>query len=352
MQTDFHHAVTYVSARTAGFDHAQADIIAYSAQYVDDAVSEGVVHFDNDAFYARIHSSHKSTDVGNLNNDYNHLIWLPFHFLPGNGGKGPGEDPDGSFIQKIVCLPDSPPAKEMVQAAVNDKGKPYSLHRLGIALHVYADTWSHQGFAGVIHDINEVEHAREIKSSGMYAKQLQHMLEDWLDDVIPPLGHGRAKMFPDLPFLHWQYKNGGGVWVERDNPTDFCKAADAMCKAMQQYLNKPPSGLPAADKALLNKIFLELKIKEDKARHDRWLDIVKSGFNGERFSFGGAEISYVAEGVGSWKEKALGSSWDLRVHPYKPGFLSSDWKLFHDALQLHRLTVLHDILPKYGICAG
>jgi hypothetical protein len=125
-----------------------------------------------------------------------------------------------------------------------------------------------------------------------------------------------------------------------------------MCKAMQQYLNKTPSGLPAADKALLNKIFLELKIKEDKARHDRWLDIVKSGFNGERFSFGGAEISYVAEGVGSWKEKALGSSWDLRVHPYKPGFLSSNWKLFHDALQLHRLTVLHDILPKYGICAG
>ncbi len=352
MQTDFHHAVTYVTARIAGFDHDKADVIAYSAQYVDDAVSEGVVHFDNDAFYARIHSSHKSADLGNLNNDENHMIWLPFHFLPGNGGKGPGEDPEGSFIQKIVCFPDSPPAKEMLDAAFQDRNKPYSLHRLGIALHVYADTWSHRGFAGVIHEINEVEHAKEIKSSGMYSKPLQHVLEDVLEDVIPPLGHGRAKDFPDLPFLHWQYKNGRGAVVERNNTDDFCEAADAMCKAMQQYLGKAPSGLPAADKALMRKVFLELKIKEDKPRHAKWLDIVENGFNGEKFSFGTASIAYAAEGPNSWKEKALGSSWDMRVHQYSPAFLTSNWKLFHDALQLHRVTVLHDILPKYGICAG
>jgi len=32
---------------------------------------------------------------------------------------------------------------------------------------------------------------------------------------------------------------------------------------------------------------------------------------------------------------------------YKPEFLKSDWKLFHDALQLHRYYIVHDILPKY-----
>ena len=31
MQIDFHHAVTYVLARLAGFDHADAEIVAYSA---------------------------------------------------------------------------------------------------------------------------------------------------------------------------------------------------------------------------------------------------------------------------------------------------------------------------------
>jgi hypothetical protein len=32
--------------------------------------------------------------------------------------------------------------------------------------------------------------------------------------------------------------------------------------------------------------------------------------------------------------------------------LKSDWKHFHDALQAHRQDVLHDVLPRYGICAA
>jgi hypothetical protein len=32
--------------------------------------------------------------------------------------------------------------------------------------------------------------------------------------------------------------------------------------------------------------------------------------------------------------------------------MHSDWKRFHDALQVHRLQVLHEILPRYSICAA
>ncbi len=39
MQIDFHHTVTYVIARLAGFSQTEAGVIAYSAQYVDDAVN-------------------------------------------------------------------------------------------------------------------------------------------------------------------------------------------------------------------------------------------------------------------------------------------------------------------------
>lgn len=42
MQIDFHHATTYVLARLAGFEHPEANIIAYSAQYVDDATNSGL----------------------------------------------------------------------------------------------------------------------------------------------------------------------------------------------------------------------------------------------------------------------------------------------------------------------
>jgi hypothetical protein len=38
--------------------------------------------------------------------------------------------------------------------------------------------------------------------------------------------------------------------------------------------------------------------------------------------------------------------------PLNDSFMKSNWKHFHDALQAHRFDVLHDILPKYGICAA
>ncbi|MGB7413949.1 MAG: DUF6765 family protein, partial [Thermosynechococcaceae cyanobacterium] len=47
MQIDFHHGVTYVVARLAGFQHEEAQIIAYAAQYVDDATNAGTIGFNN-----------------------------------------------------------------------------------------------------------------------------------------------------------------------------------------------------------------------------------------------------------------------------------------------------------------
>jgi hypothetical protein len=51
MQIDYHHGVTYVIARMAGFDHRQADVVAYCSQYVDDAVNSGTIRFDNGAMF-------------------------------------------------------------------------------------------------------------------------------------------------------------------------------------------------------------------------------------------------------------------------------------------------------------
>ena len=33
-------------------------------------------------------------------------------------------------------------------------------------------------------------------------------------------------------------------------------------------------------------------------------------------------------------------------------FLESNWKRFNDAIQCHRLYIVHDILPRYGICVA
>ncbi|HTP64405.1 MAG TPA: DUF6765 family protein [Geobacteraceae bacterium] len=359
MQIDFHHAVTYVAARIAGFDHKEADIIAHASQYVDDATCAGVIKFDIKAMYKRINSSHKTIDFDNFNPLEDLLVWMPFHFLPGNGGADPGDNPDGAFIHKLVATPDSQVAREMVQAAILDQDKPYSLHRLGITMHVYADTWAHQGFAGVLHRINELSDFDEIDDSGVFEGGLKGIFDKFVGKTVPPLGHAQANVFPDMPFLSWKYRNGHGDIVDRNNCDIFCRAADALCRAMQEYRRRtfpatPITGIGDEDMKKIRALFMDQKEKDENKRHEAWLRAIK-GSDGKAFSFGPATISYAEDGEKSWKSLALGDGADRdaeHVYVYNDSFLSSDWKLFHDALQLHLFTVSHDILPRFGICAA
>ncbi|MCP4672436.1 MAG: hypothetical protein GY857_14155 [Desulfobacula sp.] len=354
MQIDFHHAVTYVVARLSGFKEKKANIIAYAAQYVDDATSDGTVHFSNNAMFNRISSAHAMTDPNNFKKSIkNHMVWLPFHFLPGNGDKEAGKNPNGGFINKIVCSKNSPIAKEMVRQAIIEKDKPYGLHRLGITMHVYADTWAHQKFAGVLHDINEVEDAVEKSDTGVFKGGLHAWCRDILDDAIPPLGHGRANIFPDMPFLSWGYQNFMGDPVEHNNTDEFCEAVDHMCIAMKRFrLDNPDdgdvTGIKTSDMKKIRALFETIKEKNGEKRHEKWLEKIKEGY----FSFGSEQVSYSAKGRDSWKKQALGSNFDESVCQYSESFLTSNWKLFHDAAIAHRFYILHDLLPKYGICAA
>jgi len=155
-----------------------------------------------------------------------------------------------------------------------------------------------------------------------------------------------------MPFLSWKYKNGHGIEVLRNNTDIFCEAADALCKAMKRYRLKDPdaavTGIEDGDMKQIRKLFTDNKSKEGEDRHREWLKALEQGL----FSFGPATISYAEDGKGSWKADALKSSKDMPKYPYNNSFLASNWKRFHDALQLYRITVSHDILPKYGICAA
>ena len=139
----------------------------------------------------------------------------------------------------------------------------------------------------------------------------------------------------------------------RNNTSDALEAAENMCVAMQRYIVGDPdanvAGLDAETKGKLHQMFVGLTKEEGDERHDEWLQAIRGG----AFSFGAAELSYYnPRGRKSWKAEALGSSHDLPVHRYQPAFLQCNWKMFHDAIQAHRFHVVHDILPRYGICAA
>ncbi len=357
MQIDGHHALTYIAARFAGFDKRQAAVIAYSAQYVDDATNFGVIHFNNGAMYSRISSAHKMLDYRNSEALANHRVWVPFHFLPGNGNKPAGENPTGSFINKLVCFPNSYVAINMLQACAYDFDKPYALHRLGVAMHAYADTWTHQNFAGVNNKINEASNI--VSSSKSMDKSFVNKIVNYFLSEAFPLGHGAVLSYPDRPYLVWEYRNGFDRLIKRNNPEIFIDATDKMCRAMQCFrasdltmnLESMP-GLPVDDAEKIRSLLESVKNDNGEDRHKKWLAEIEKG----SFSFGPEKVQYTAKGKGSWKHQSIGQlnavDTGKEVFEYKKSFLSSNWKLFHDALQAHRFDILHDVLPKYGICAA
>lgn len=364
MQVDFHHAATYVIARYAGFNHRDAETIAYCSQYVDDATNRGTIVFENGAMYDRIASAHKMLDYSNFQELANHQVWIPFHFLPGNGGLHAGENPGDSFIHKIICRPDSHVARRMVASCIREQETPYGLHRLGITMHVYADTWAHQGFAGVQNEVNRItalDDNDEVDTA--FLARLKNSFGDWFESVSSsfvgdalPLGHGAALSHPDKPFLSWRYRDHAGNIVKRNNTETFMTAADQMCRAMQRYRVRNPEadvdGLADYQAANLRRMFTETTSDSGDDRHAAWLAAIARG----EFGFPAQPLKYRPKGLGSWKYQALSTrkvkdrKGDRYV--YDSSFMASDWKLFHDALQVHRLKIIRDILPRYGICVA
>lgn len=351
MDIDFHHAVTYIVGRIAGFNHQQARTVAHAAQYVDDATDEGIVRFNNGAMYRRMATAHRMLDYRNYAELSTRLVWIPFHFLPGNAGLGPHENPDGSFIEKLITRPNSPIAQEMVRASILDYKKPYALHRLGITAHVYVDTWAHQGFAGVNHRVNAV---RDVKRNGetdeRFRQKVARFFNGFLHQAVPPLGHGAALSYPDRPYLVWSYYNGRGELIERNNAEVFVDAADHLCRVFRRFLARDPDadvpGLTATVRDQLLTMLAGFREGSGQERHARWLDALRLG----RFGFGKVDLKYVAKGRDSWRHEALGTAeGNDSIYTYSERFLRSDWKMFHDGVKAHHRTVVDEILPAYGI---
>ncbi|ARV18542.1 hypothetical protein AEP_01598 [Curvibacter sp. AEP1-3] len=359
MQIDFHHTATYVIARLAGFSHEDADIISYSAQYVDDSLTEGFIEFENGMRYQRFPTAHPTYDPQNLsNNNANALSWQPFHFLPGNMGKPEGEGSETSYEERLICKPDSFIAKAMMKSAIADRGEPWGLHRLGISAHVFVDTFAHQEFVGLNHYLNEVKDGSLCAATGEPLQKLH----------LPPMGHGQVNTYPDRPFLSWSYvKSYNEEIVKRENPAIFLNASVRLYEEFKRYLSGNAEAeitpMPQDKQTLLLDIFKSNTSEEEGVRHANWLAAVAS----DHFGFGAVSLSYDGKGNRSWKTQALGSNYfekikekfhstfgisqDVEVDDVNE-FFSSNYKLFHDAAKQHRHTLITEIFPKFGIFVG
>ncbi|HZZ10714.1 MAG TPA: DUF6765 family protein [Paraburkholderia sp.] len=354
MNIDFHYGVMYIVARVGGMTPGEAITVAHACQYVDDATTSGILRFAGGETFERFATAHKLFDYANTENDQNRLVWTPFHFLPAGEGE--------TLQEKAICRPNSGVAREVVRRAIQRRGSETGLHRLGVTLHTYVDTWAHQGFAGIESPINRVHRleAQDCNEQGWLehlTRATRHLIDRLEEDVLTialPVGHGAALHFPDQPWAIWNYTDGRGAHIQRHNLPEFVEAADMSCRAIRAYVAgsedfETQPGMPDDVKAALTSLLDTNRNLNDRKRLQAICEAVKAGVIP-----GLAESipDYLAKGLGSWKYKATGLQADDdsgERPPWSPIFEKSDYRRFHDAVKEHRFVTTQEILPAHGL---
>ncbi len=220
MEKDFHYHFIYSLARLSGFSMEEAEIVAFSSQFVDDN-NEGQFIIDgkergfptkiktSEGFYHPIMT--QSLSISSLEHHIHRYVYMPFHFFPG------GEDsvPIKGEKNPYSTAANSKRVNILLEKAFETK----DLFRIGIALHTYADTWSHQNFSGFWEDWNSVYPWYKVFKS-----------------IAPNIGHAEVGHAPDIVYYTWiDYRFGD---MEVDNRKRVMDALKNIYKKLQEFTGK------------------------------------------------------------------------------------------------------------------
>lgn len=296
MEKDFHYYLIYAIARTCEFE--QAKTIAAASQFVDDN-NEGQFTIDGEAeffpekipvnggYYYPIMT--QSLSPKSLNTMIQKYVYVPFHFIPG----------DHSVVingktNAYATTPNSPISLALLKRALASDN-PY---QIGIALHTYADTWSHQNFTGFQEVWNSVYPWYNVFKS-----------------IVPNIGHAEAGHSPDVISETWTDHRLG---EQITNSRRAIRATAEIYKIMRRTSGKGPfwTEIQSDFKAIINAGgYDERKIRIDEFLND----------NGH-----GTIPGYSKN---HWIDTALDRKDKIVV--MHPAFEKSDWHHFHQAAKMH-----------------
>lgn len=255
MNPDFHYYATYCAAKLAGYPHKESLQICYSDQLVD-LCSRTLLQTLKAPLSAattqlQLELMDANTDIIGLQDITR--IWSSFHFLPYDLQAQPKQRTSKRYKMKysLICKPNGKLLAPTVELA---KGK--GAQAVGVAMHILADTWAHQYFAGtpsmVINNTNSYFYEMFENGDGYSEKKITFRHNAFAPDdlensvytnslglmsenSIMNLGHGRAGHLPDYCFIRYKYLPAWGGYEEiiKDNPSDYLHAFCQMIYAMK-----------------------------------------------------------------------------------------------------------------------
>ena len=379
MQKDMHYFGTYAMARAAGLAPKVCQTIATASEFVDDNGERETIEFPDGGRLDFIPTAHHIADIKNIDHHDQRLIWVPFHFIPGNEGR--------TISERLLCRKDSAVAREMVEHNLSFAQRGFGMHLVGITAHVYADTFSHYGFSGVSSRWNKIDSSSfelievderirthiDHKASRFQEKYGEEMgtlpnnrdpekwnhslshaistlkdrfLSDAAETLSGGLGHGAAMTYPDRPYLRWQFdyqhpkRRPSGL---RDNPATFLEACEKLHAMFARLAGIIPNARQDEGRAFAEIRDNVARILATQAPRDgrerAWKNAARSGE-----LFVQPELILPYQGT-QWMRglEALRKATDSRKALEKHIFR------FFQAAAAHRTFVLRDLLTRHGL---
>ncbi|MCP4344614.1 MAG: hypothetical protein GY795_03685 [Desulfobacterales bacterium] len=350
MQIDMHYYGTYTMARAAGLNKEASTIIATASQFVDDNAHKDSVEFDDGSRIDAEATAHHSVDIHNVMPDDQRRIWVPFHFLPGMKGS--------VYLERLACQKNSPIAQDMIKHSLWHSDAVFFLELMGVAAHVYADTFSHFGFSGVSSTYNAIindsielmeleTHVKEHldKKTKSFSKKFNPFddIASWFaEKATGALGHGAVLTYPDRPYLKWSYVyEHTKEKVVRNNQDTFLEYCEEIYKIFKEVADLKPEykeeSVEFSDiRDTVKEILSVQAVKEDRIA--KWR---KNVIDGKLFESGGDDIPR----YDGWNDDfdRLDDMSNSEVA------LKSNVFRFFQAAAMHRTFVLRKLLPTHGL---
>ena len=201
MNVEFHYYSTAFLAVKAGFSLEDATTLAYASQYVDHHHRTYEITTPRGTLLSRPTQNFSFWDQATVAE-----VLAPFHFFPAGleeTKSRPSLRTDGQFSAWDV-RPNTPGVKLLLVEALKTK----NLHRIGLALHTYSDTWAHQNFTARNEPWNRLDPGNR----------------------LPSPGHAQAGRSPDLWLATWT-----DVRLATSEVVNFSRFAEAARK-IYRYL--------------------------------------------------------------------------------------------------------------------
>jgi len=352
MQVDMHFYGTYALARAAGIKSEAAYLIAYASQFVDDAITDTTTIIDGEVCVRPIMTSHKPLDYQNARDGDQWNVWVPFHFLPGN------EPADGPFVQRMLCRKNSEVAQRVVLHALDENNASHWPYLIGIAAHVYADTFAHYGFVGFEHECNKVK-AETIKTDTRHSpgivKYIRAKAEDWKTKIasgfaeIIPVGHGAVGTYPDRPYLKWTYEYEKNKFIKsdrRDNTANYMEACECLYYFFNEYCKKNPNERDPAGPRGWDSISHTIRfILGVEAPRDQRIPVWRKNIASGEFCEVTPIDKYIEYDKKLWMPNRIDWESDEKGIPVH----ETNACRFISAARRHRHFVLYELLPQIGL---